>query len=225
LVVLALAVYLSGPRRRETLLAVGLNLIAIGFLVLILRRVGGGAVVDSLAKTDAVRPATEAAWSIGTRILQQIAGATIVIGIPVVFAAWLAGPKRTARELRRWMAPTMRDRPGLAWSVFAVIVLLVLAWGPIPATRMPVTILIIIGLSIWGFVLLKRQCVREYPDEPAGERTAQMRARVSGAMRRRGGNTGELERLARLRDQGVLTDEEFAAQKTALLETGGSASA
>jgi hypothetical protein len=223
LLVLALAVYLSGPRRRETLLAVGLNLIAIGLLVLIVRRIGGGAVVNSLAKTDAVRPAVESTWAIGTRILQQISWAMIVIGIPVVFAAWLAGPRRAAVGLRRWMAPTMRDRPGLAWSIFAVIVLLILAWGPIPATRMPVTILLIIGLSIWGFVVLRRQCIREFPDEVAGKTTAQVRARMSGAMRRAGGKAGEIERLAQLRDRGVLTEEEFAAQKAALLGGGGGA--
>jgi Short C-terminal domain len=223
LIVLALAVYLSGPRRRETLLAVGLNIIAVSFLVLILRRVGGTAVVNSLAKEDSVRPAAESTWAIGTRILKDIAWAGIVIGIPVVFAAWLAGPRKAAVGARRWMAPAMRDRPGLAWSVLAVIVLLIFAWGPIPATRMPVTILIIIGLSIWGFAVLRRQCIREFPDEPAGERTAQMRARVSGVVRR--GTPGELERLARLRDQGVLTDEEFAAQKAALLGGGGSATA
>jgi hypothetical protein len=223
LLVLALAVYLSGPRRRETLLAVGLNLIAIGLLVLILRRVGGGAVVDSLAKTDAVRPAVSSTWAIGTRILQQISWAMIAIGIPVVFAAWLAGPRRAAVALRRWMAPTMRDRPGIAWSIFAVIVLLVLAWGPIPATRMPVTIVLIIGLSIWGFAVLRRQCVREFPDEVAGTTTAQVRARMSGAMRRSGGKAGEIERLAQLRDRGVLTDEEFASQKAALLGEGGGA--
>jgi hypothetical protein len=221
ILVLALAVYLSGPRRRETLLAVGLNIIAIGLLVLIVRRVAGGAVVDSLAKTDAVRPAAQSTWAIGTRILQQIAWAEIVIGIPVVFGAWLAGPRRAAVGLRRWMAPTMRDRPGLAWSIFAVIVLLVLAWGPIPATRMPVTILLIIGLSIWGFAVLRRQCIREFPDEVAGRTTAQVRARMSGAMRRTGGRAGEIERLAQLRDRGVLTDEEFAAQKAALLGGGG----
>jgi hypothetical protein len=223
LLVLALAVFLSGPRRRETLLAVGLNIIAVSFLVLILRRIGGTGVVNSLAKEDSVRPAVESTWAIGTRILQQIAWAGIVIGIPVVFAAWLAGPRKAAVGLRRWMAPTMRERPGLAWSVLAVIVLLVLAWGPIPATRMPVTILLIIGLSIWGFAALRRQCNREFPDEPAGERTAQMRASVTGAVRR--GKSGELERLARLRDQGVLTDEEFATQKAALLGGGGTATA
>jgi hypothetical protein len=221
LLVLALAVYLSGPRRRETLLAVGLNLIAIGLLVLILRRVGGGAVVDSLAKTDAVRPAVASTWAIGTRILQQISWAMIAIGIPVVLGAWLAGPRRAAVALRRSMAPTMRDRPGIAWSTFAVIVLLVLAWGPIPATRMPVTLVLIIGLSIWGFAVLRRQCVHEFPDAVAGTTTAQVRARMSGAMRRSGGKAGEIERLAQLRDRGVLTDEEFAAEKAALLGSGG----
>ena len=78
----------------------------------------------------------------------------------------------------------------------------------------------IIGLSIWGCEVLRRECIREFPDEPPGERTAQMRARVSGAMRRTGGRTGELERLGRLRDSGVLTEEEFAAQKAALMGDG-----
>ena len=82
--------------------------------------------------------------------------------------------------------------------------------------RMPVTILIIIVLSAWGFHVLRRQCIREFPDEPAGQATAQMRARVSGAMPR-GGTAKQLERLARLHDQGALTDEEFAAQKATLL--------
>ena len=218
LIVFALAIYLSGIRRRETLLAVGLNIIGVMFLVLILRRIGGGAVVNSLAKEDSVRPAAESTWAIGTRILQQIAWAGIVIGIPVVFAAWLAGPRNAAVEARRWMAPAMRDRAGLAWSVYAVIVLLIVAWGPIPALRMPVTLLIILALSIWGFAVLRRQCIREFPDEPAGQTTAQMRARVSGAMPR-GGTTKQLERLARLHDQGVLTDEEFAAQKSTLLDS------
>ena len=169
LIVFALAIYLSGIRRRETLLAVGLNIIGVMFLVLILRRIGGGAVVNSLAKEDSVRPAAESTWAIGTRILQQIAWAGIVIGIPVVFAAWLAGPRNAAVEARRWMAPAMRDRAGLAWSVYAVIVLLIVAWGPIPALRMPVTLLIILALSIWGFAVLRRQCIREFPDEPAGQ--------------------------------------------------------
>ena len=218
LIVFALAVYLSGVRRRETLLAAGLNIIGVMFLVLILRRIGGGAVVNSLAKEDAVRPAVAASWDIGTRILKQIAWAGIVIGIPVVFAAWLAGPRQAAVGARRWMAPTMRERPGLAWSVFGVIVLLILAWGPIPALRMTIPVLIILGLSIWGFAILQRQCVREFPDEPAGQATAQMKARVSGAMPR-GGSTKQLERLARLHDQGALTDEEFATQKAAILNS------
>ena len=95
----------------------------------------------------------------------------------------------------------------------------------LPATRMPITILLIIGLSIWGFVLLRRQCIREFPDEVAGKTTAQVRARMSGAMRRTGGKSGEIERLAQLRDRGVLTDEEFAAQKAVLLGSGGPAPA
>src|SRR3954451_4274447 len=231
---LGLAVFLSGPRRRETLLAAGLNLIGVGLFILILRRVMGGSVVDSLAKTDAVRPAAQATWDIGTSMLRHIAAATIVIGLPIVGAAWLAGPRKPARELRRWMAPTLRDRPSIAYAVVGVIVLLILAWGPIQATREPISIALIIILAFWGTAVLGRQVTREYPDELPGAVNAQVRARVSGAVKARqdrraglpattvaatpaSGKLDMLEKLGTLHDQGVLTDEEFAHEKAALI--------
>src|SRR3954463_3409006 len=63
---LGLAVFLARGRRRETLLFAGVDLVGAGALVLVGRNLLGGSVVDALAKTEAVRPATEAAWSIGT---------------------------------------------------------------------------------------------------------------------------------------------------------------
>ena len=214
-----LAIYLSGFRRRETLLAVGLNLIVAGLLVLVLRRIAGSAVVDSLAKTDAARPAADAVWSIATAMLHEIAQAGIVLGIPVVFAAWLAGPRRLAVDLRRAMAPTMRDRPGIAYAVVGVLVLLVLAWGPIPATRLPIPILLLIILSALGTEVLRRQCVREFPDEVPGAASAEMRARVTRSMKgRQSARADALERLARLHNEGALTDAEFASEKAALID-------
>ena len=64
---LALAVYLAEGRRRRTLLFAGIDLVLAGVIVLVARNVAGGAVVDSLAKTDAARPAAEAAWRSGPR--------------------------------------------------------------------------------------------------------------------------------------------------------------
>ncbi|HWH93378.1 MAG TPA: hypothetical protein VNT03_05910, partial [Baekduia sp.] len=125
---LALAVYLARGRRRATLFVAGLDLIAAGLFVLVARNVAGGYVVDQLSSTEAVRPAAEAAWSIGTRILHDVAQATVVLGIPAVAAAWAAGPYRPALALRRAVAPTLRERPGLTYSLVAVALLLVIAW-------------------------------------------------------------------------------------------------
>jgi hypothetical protein len=100
-------------------------------------------------------------------MLQQVAQATIVIGIPLVFAAWLAGGTRPALAFRRLAAPTMREQPGVTYSVVGAIILLLIAWGPIPATRMPIPVLIIIALTVVGVEALRRQTAQEFPVVPA----------------------------------------------------------
>jgi hypothetical protein len=158
----ALAVYLAPGRRRQTLLAVGLGLIAAGALVLVARRLLGNHVVGSLAATEAVRPAVTAAWAIGTSILRDVAEATVVIGIPLVGAACLAGPSRGATALRRLAAPWLRDRPDLSYAAVAGVVLLVIAWGPIPATRKVIPVLVMIAVVIVGVEALRRQTALEF---------------------------------------------------------------
>jgi hypothetical protein len=240
-ILMALAIYLARGRRRETLLAAGLDLIAVGLLVLVVRQIAGSSVVSSLAPTEAVKPAAEAAWSIGTQFLRSIAGAVIIVGIPLVIAAWLAGPRGPAVAFRRAIAPTMRDRPGVAFSAAAVLVLLVLWWGPIPATRQPVPVLIFIALAALGMVALRRQTVEEFPDAVPGSASAVARERVADALRsiqsRRESratttttpeaaespsSVERLERLSRLHDQGALTDDEFATAKAGLINGGNS---
>jgi hypothetical protein len=224
---LALAVFLARGRRRETLLVAGLDLIAAGLVVLIGRNIAGGYVVDQLSSTDAVRPAAEAAWSIGTRMLHDVAQATVVIGIPLVAAAWVAGPYRPAIALRRAAAPALRDRPALAYSLVAVALLLVIAWAPIPATRMPIPVLVMIVLAFAALAALRRQVAAEFPEVQRGalqDHAARALQAVRATRRRPEPAAPEpleqLERLASLHDHGVLSDEEFAAQKTLVLSNG-----
>jgi hypothetical protein len=158
------AVYVGRGRRRETLFYAGIDLIAAGLLVLTLRRVVGDSVVDDLVKTESVRPAGQAAWHIGTRMLQQVAQACVVLGIPLVVAALLAGPTRPAIAFRRAAAPVLRDRPGIAYSVMALLVLIIVAWGPIPATRKPIPVLLLFILSMLGVAALARQTEEEFPE-------------------------------------------------------------
>jgi len=217
----AVAVYLAQGRRRKTLLFVGIDLMLAGLIVLVARRLLGNGVVESLAQTDAIKPAAHATWAIGTNILRDVAQAAVIIGIPVVLGALLAGPTRPATALRRWAAPWLRDSPVATYSVVGVIVLLVIAWGPIPATRQVIPLLIMIVLVIVGVEALRRQTAEEFPDETSDGARASLRATVARARGSvRGGRTGELERLAALHDKGVLSDEEFAAQKASILGDG-----
>jgi hypothetical protein len=230
---LAGAVYLARGRRREVLLIAGLDLIGAGLFVLIVLSVAGGYVVDQLSSTDAVKPAAEAAWSIGTRMLHDVAQATVVIGIPVVAAAWLAGPYRPAVAMRRAAAPSLRERPATVYSLVAVALLLIIAWAPIPATRMPIPVLLMIILAFAGTAALRRQVADEFPEAEAGAARIALQDRAARAMhavqaaRRPAAPPArpldDLERLAALHDHGVLSDEEFAEQKTLVLTAGDGA--
>jgi hypothetical protein len=231
---LALAVYLSKGRRRRVLLFAGIDLVVAGAAVLVARNLIGNSVVESLVKTDGIKPAAHAAWSIGTGMLKEVGQATIIIGIPAIIAAWLAGPTRPAVAFRRTAAPWLRDRPVATYSVVAVLVALVIAWGPIPATRMVLPVLIMIALVIVGVEALRRQTAEEFPDATADGTRASMQAAAGRAQRavlgsRRttidagpagegDGRLAQLERLTALHDKGTLTDEEFAAEKASILD-------
>ncbi|MGC2375307.1 MAG: hypothetical protein WA484_15675 [Solirubrobacteraceae bacterium] len=160
----ALAVYLARGRRRQTLIAVGAAFIGAGLVVLVARGIIGDKVVSSLATTEAVRPAAQSAWSIGTSVLADVAWATVFIGVPVILAGLLAGPTRSATSLRRLMAPYLRDRPDITFGVVALLLLLLFAWGPIVATKTLTGILIIIVLAVFGTEMLRRETAREFPD-------------------------------------------------------------
>jgi hypothetical protein len=160
----ALAVYLARGRRRQTLIAVGVAFIGAGLVVLVARGIIGDKVVNSLATTEAVRPAARAAWSIGTSVLADVAWATVFIGVPVILAGLLAGPTRSATSLRRLMAPYLRDRPDITFGAVALLLLLLFAWGPIVATKTLTGILIIIVLAVFGTEMLRRQTAQEFPD-------------------------------------------------------------
>lgn len=222
----ALAVYLARGWRREALRATGIGLTAAGAAALVARGLAGNAVVDSLATTDSVRPAVEATWTITTSLLQQAAVATLGYGLVILLAAWLAGPSRLAVGTRAALAPWLEE-PRFAYGGLAVIVLLVLAWGPTPATRKFLPVLFLIALLIVGVEVLRRQTAREYPEASREESIRGMRAWFSaagGRVRGRGaGASGsedrveQLERLGKLRDAGVLEASEFEREKQRIL--------
>lgn len=160
----ALAVYLARGRRHQTLIAVGIAFIGAGLVVVVARGIIGTKVVDSLANTEAVRPAAQAAWSIGTSVLADIAWSVVLVGIPLILAGLLAGSTHTAIHLRRLMAPYLRDRPDITFGTVAFVLLLLFWWGPIVATKTFTGVLIIIVLAVFGTEMLRRLTAKEFPD-------------------------------------------------------------
>ncbi len=158
----ALAVFLARGRRRETLMMVGWAFIGAALAVLVVRGVAGHSVVNSLASTDSVKPAVEAAYAIGTSVLREVAWATIYIGIALILASLLAGPTRPAVAVRRFLAPYLREHADLSYGAVALLLLLLLWWGPIAALHTFLGILIVVVLVFFGFHMLRREIAGEF---------------------------------------------------------------
>ncbi len=158
----ALAIWLARGYRRRTLMHVGIAIVSAGVLVFLGRHVVVTQTTDALAKTDAVRPAAMAVISIATSMLAEIAGAFIVVGVPLIAAAWFAGPGSWATTARRAIAPFLRDRPRETFGIVAGIMALVFIWQPIPATGTPVGIIVFLALAFLGTALLRRQTAAEF---------------------------------------------------------------
>ncbi|HKB20577.1 MAG TPA: hypothetical protein VKC65_06140 [Gaiellaceae bacterium] len=158
-----LAIYLAHGHRRRILRATAASFVLVGVLALVIQRITGGVVIDSLIKTDAIRPAGNAAWNIGTELLRNVAYALILYGVAGLFGAWLAGPTRWAVSARQRLAPVFEDQAWIVYGVVTLLFLLVLAWGPTQATREWWGILLLGGLLFFGVAMLHRQTVREFP--------------------------------------------------------------
>ena len=165
----ALAVYLARGRRRRTLRASGWCFVVIGFVLLLIRRIGGNQVVNGLVKIPSNKPAVHDVWNIATSLLVGIAIALIVFGIVIIVCAWLAGPTRPATALRKIMAPGLRDRPAVAYLFVAGVLLLLVVWGPAPALRNPWWILLFVLLLALGVTMLRRETAAEFPGIEHGQ--------------------------------------------------------
>jgi hypothetical protein len=160
----ALAIFLARARRRRTLMTVGFAIVFAGVLVFAGRAILQHAAVNSLVKVEANKPAGEAIISIATGMLSEIAGAFVIVGVPLIAAGWFAGPARIAVKARHFIAPFLRDQPVGTFAIVGVIMLLIFIWGPIPATRKPAGIIVFLVLAFFGTEVLRRQTAREFPD-------------------------------------------------------------
>jgi hypothetical protein len=212
LVLYALAIYLAHGKRRKFLEVSGTALIFVGLLVLIIRRIVGGALVDSLVKTEATRPAVRAVWFIETDLLRDIGLALLLYGILMVLAGFFAGPSRIATGARRALAPAFRRHVAAVYAVTALVFLLFIAWGPTAASRRLGGVVLLAALTILAIEVWRRQTLREFPETPAVVSPTSPPPDVKSEA-----SLETLERLANLRSAGALSESEFQQQKAALL--------
>src|SRR6267378_4165860 len=231
----ALAVALAGGHRRRTLMWVGWGFVFAGLVVLLGLKIGQGQLVSAITSDASIEPAANDSYSVATSLLVQVASASIIVGVPVILAAWFAGPARWAVAGRRFLAPHFRERPAMAYWITAALLALVFIWGPIPATRNPLEMLLFTILAFAGAYVLREQIAEEFPEA----QPISMRAAMSGYARTAGGKVGrerstpasasgsgglglggELERLSALRDRGAITADEYEAAKRELLAVG-----
>jgi hypothetical protein len=214
----AVALWIARDNRRSILRLIAVGSILGGLLVLVVRRGGGSFIVEELVPSTAVQPAAHDAWDILTSLLRDGGLTLLGLGVILLVAVWLGGPSPSGVSARRGLAPYLA-RPGIAYSVAAGLFLLLLWWSPtVQTTRVPLMLAATL-LFAFALELLRRQTAREIPAPPPPDLSGSVR-RAVGRVRGRTAQEDRLaalERVARLHEQGVLTDEEFAAEKARLV--------
>ena len=122
----------------------------------------------------------------------------------------------------------MRDHPAVAYSVVGGVLLLVVLWGPLPAFRNIWWILVFAVLLALGVTMLRRQTAVEFPGIQHGQaqKDSSPLAATVGASGTHGtpagsaGRVQTLERLVALRDNGAITNDEYQAEKTLVMNNG-----
>jgi hypothetical protein len=165
LVLYLAALYLAKGWRRKALIAAGGGILGATLLTLLARRLIGSAVIDSVASSDAVKPAITAAWDIISAGLRERALFVLVIGLAFIAGGALAGPGRHEVAVRRFLAPYLRDNPVVVYLVVAFVFLVWLAFLPtINNVGQVIVIVILAALAVVGVEILRRQTAREFPD-------------------------------------------------------------
>jgi len=161
LAVAALAIWLARGRRRVELRALAIGVLLVGLLLLAVRRVAGGYLVDQLVKDDSVKPAARDAWSILTQVLADRAWVWIILGVVTLVGVWFVGETDRAAQARHAARPIFESRV-TTYAIAAGSVLVLGLLAPLFA-RGWTTSLLLLALVIVGIEVVRNILLREAP--------------------------------------------------------------
>ena len=78
-----------------------------------------------------------------------------MLGLLTAVASWLGGDGARATRVRAFVGPWIAD-PRYAYGGLALVILALIAWGPVPATRNPLAVVVIGATAVLGLELLRR---------------------------------------------------------------------
>jgi hypothetical protein len=125
--------------------------LAVGLLLLVVRRAAGGYLVDQLAKDDSVKPAARDAWSILTQTLSDRAWVWITLGLVLLVGVWFVGDTRRSLQARRAAQPALENRwaaYGIAAGFLIVLGLLAPLFTRGWASSLAIVVLVVAGLEV-----------------------------------------------------------------------------
>ena len=158
----AIALWIARGARRSILTWISIGAIVTGLIVLVVRRVAGSIVVDKLTNVESVEEAAHNAWNILTEQLRD-GGLTLVgIGVVLLVGIWLTGASEWATDARRWAAPYLA-RPEVAFGAAAVLLGLLVWWGPVIQLQRWQFVLACAAALALGVEVIRRQTAREFP--------------------------------------------------------------
>jgi hypothetical protein len=163
LAVAALAIWLARGRRRIELRALAIGVLVVGLLMLAVRRLAGGYLVDELAKDDSVKPAVQDAWNILTQVLADRAWVWITLGVVTLVGVWFVGETGRAAQSRRAARPILQNRV-TTYAIAAVSLLVLGLLAPLFARGWTMALLMI-ALVIVGVEVIRRIVLREAPQQ------------------------------------------------------------
>lgn len=157
------AVWLARGKRRRELRFIAFGAIVVGVLILVLRGVAGGIVVDEVSQTTAAEPAVQSAWDILTALLADGAWTVIIMAIATLLLVWLSGPTGLGARVRHGVAPVLARRE-LGYPAMGVILLVLVWWQPTAQFGRWLSVLTYAVLLALALEALRALVLREDPD-------------------------------------------------------------